>query len=297
MTDRSNRVPLFSVIIPTFDRLPMLQEAVQSVRQQTEDRWELLVVDDGSTDGTDRWLRTQPDIRPLGHSAPRGPSAARNLGAAHARGEYLAFLDSDDLFLPHKLELQAAALAHDPGAPLCHGNELWRRNGKELRQKKKHEKRGGRIFSHCLPMCRISPSASVIQRRCFEELGGFDEDIEIAEDYELWLRLTCRHRVSFVPRPVIIKRGGHPDQLSEKYGQIEKFRIEALRRVIARAPLDADQRAEARETLRTKCEIYALGCLKRGRPEEAARYRQLPEEMEQGTYHPPPLSPPLTRSR
>ena len=271
--------PLFSVIIPTLDRLPMLQEAVESVRQQTEQAWELLVVDDGSTDGTSGWLRTQPDIRALDHPVPRGPSAARNLGAAHARGEYLAFLDSDDLFLPHKLQLQADLLARDPGAPLCHGNEIWMRGGKELRQKKKHQKLGGRIFSHCLPMCRISPSASVIQRRCFEELGGFDEELEVAEDYELWLRLTCRHRVSLVPEPVIIKRGGHPDQLSEKYGQIEKFRIEALRRVLSCAPLDSDQRREALETLRTKCEIYSLGCEKRGRHQEAGHYRELPKKI------------------
>ena len=267
--------PLISVIIPTFDRLPMLQEAVRSVRQQTYSAWELLVVDDGSTDGTSVWLRSQPDIRDLGHPVSRGPSAARNLGAAHARGDYLAFLDSDDLFLPHKLQLQAELLERDPGAPLCHGNEIWMRGGKELRQQKKHQKRGGRIFSHCLPMCRISPSASVIQRRCFEELGGFDEELEVAEDYELWLRLTCRHRVSLVPEPVIIKRGGHPDQLSEKYGQIEKFRIEALRRVLSSAPLDDTQHQQALETLRAKCEIYALGCQKRGRLEEAGQYRSL----------------------
>ena len=268
-------LPLVSVIIPTLDRLPMLQEAVKSVRQQTLQSWELLVVDDGSSDGTASWLPTQPDIRALGHPVTRGPSAARNLGAAHARGEYLAFLDSDDLFLPHKLALQVRELERDPGAPLCHGDEIWKRGDKELKQKKKHQKKGGRIFSHCLPMCRISPSATVIRRDCFEELGGFDEELEVAEDYELWLRLTCRHPVAFVPRPLIIKRGGHPDQLSEKYGQIEKFRIEALRRVLAAAPLDAEQRRAAHKMLKHKCEIYALGCEKRGRVEQALAYRAL----------------------
>ena len=269
--------PLFSVIIPTLDRLPMLQEAVQSVRQQTQSDWELLVVDDGSTDGTWAWLEAQPDVTPLRHDlqGPRGPSAARNLGATHARGELLAFLDSDDLFLPNKLQLQAALLEQEPHAPLCHGNETWVRNGKQLRQRKKHQKLGGWIFSHCLPMCRISPSATVIRRPCFEELGGFDEELEVAEDYELWLRLTCQHPVSMVREPIIVKRGGHPDQLSEKYGQIEKFRIEALRRVLARAPLSIAQRTEAAEVLRAKCEIYALGCDKRGRVEEAAKYRAL----------------------
>ena len=270
-------MPLFTVIIPTLDRLPMLREAVQSVREQTLDSWELLVVDDGSGDGTWAWLETQPDITPLRHGTPtpRGPSAARNLGAANALGEALAFLDSDDLFLPRKLELQAALLEQQPEAPLCHGNETWVRNGKPLKQKKQHEKRGGWIFSHCLPMCRVSPSASVIRRACFEELGGFDEELEVAEDYELWLRLTCQHPVSMVQEPIIIKRGGHAGQLSEKYGQIEKFRIEALRRLLSRAPLSRQQRAEAVEVLRAKCEIYALGCEKRGRREEAGRYRAM----------------------
>ena len=266
--------PLISVIIPTHDRLVMLQEAVCSVRQQTIDSWELLVVDDGSSDGTWQWLGSQPEIRALRLPTRRGPSAARNLGAANARGEYLAFLDSDDLFLPPKLQLQLEQLRADP-APLCHSDEIWIRNGKELKQKQKHQKKGGQIFEHCLPMCRISPSASIIARATFEELGGFDEELEVAEDYELWLRLTCRHRVSFVPRPVIIKRGGHPDQLSEKYGQIEKFRIEALRRVLAAAPLDAEQRRAAHKMLKHKCEIYALGCEKRGRVEQALAYRAL----------------------
>jgi glycosyltransferase involved in cell wall biosynthesis len=267
--------PIVSVIIPTHDRLPMLQEAVRSVQQQTLEHWELIVVDDGSSDGTWQWLQSRTDIRSVRLPTRRGPAAARNRGATEARADLLAFLDSDDLFLEHKLERQVALLSPDPGLALCHANEIWLRHGQRLKQKKKHEKRGGWIFEHCLPMCRISPSAALIRREVFEELGGFDEELEVAEDYELWLRLTCQHPVGFIEKPLIIKRGGHPDQLSEKYGQIEKFRIEALKRVIQRARLSEAQRRAACQMLREKCEIYALGCEKRGRGDEARRYRAL----------------------
>ena len=253
----------------------MLIEAVASVWEQTYDPLELLVVDDASSDGTWAWLQREDRIRSMRHTHRRGPSAARNTAAAVARGRYLAFLDSDDLFLPTKLEQQVKLMESEPSLPLCHANEIWRRNGKEVRQGPQHLKLGGAIFNHCLPMCRISPSAAMMRRRSFEQLGGFDEDLEVAEDYELWLRVTAGHEVGFVEEPLIIKRGGHPDQLSCKYGQIEKFRIEALRRVLGRCPLSADQRKAAQDELRRKCEIHARGCEKRGKIEEAARYRAL----------------------
>jgi glycosyltransferase involved in cell wall biosynthesis len=267
--------PLVAVIIPTFNRLPFLQGAVESVLAQTLDRWELIVVDDGSDDGSWRWLTQQSFLRPFRFETRRGPSAARNLGARQARAPLLAWLDSDDLFLPEKLARQTTLLNDHPELVLCHSNELWVRSGRPLAQQKKHEKRGGAIFAHCLPMCRISPSATMIRRNIFEELGGFAEELEVAEDYELWLRLTCRYQVGFIDEPLIIKRGGHPDQLSMKYGQIEKFRIAALQRVLERAPLSEKQRLQALTTLAEKCEIYARGCEKRARFAEAAHYRAL----------------------
>lgn len=269
--------PLVSVIIPSHDRLTMLKEAVASVWAQTHAPLELWVVDDASADGTWAWLQGEDRIRSLRHACQRGPSAARNTGAAAARGRYLAFLDSDDLFLPTKLERQVELLESEPDLPMCHANEIWRRNGEELRQGPQHLKLGGSIFEHCLPMCRISPSAAVIRRHTFEELCGFDEELEVAEDYELWLRITSAYKIGFVEEPLIIKRGGHPDQLSCKYGQIEKFRIEALRRILERTPLSPAQRQAAQKELHRKCEIHARGCEKRGKPQEAARYRALTE--------------------
>jgi glycosyltransferase involved in cell wall biosynthesis len=280
MVQEVKQHPLVSVIIPTFNRWAMLQEAIHSVEQQSYLAWELIVVDDGSTDETRHWQPPQKNITILHYPLRRGPSVARNAGSAYARGEYLAFLDSDDLFLPHKLEQQVLLFQSEPTIALCHTNEIWIRHGQQLKQQKKHEKRGGFIFEHCLPMCRISPSASMIQRSVFEALGGFDEELEVAEDYEFWLRLTCRYSIGFISEPLIIKRGGHSDQLSQKYGQIEKFRIEALRRILRRAPLTEEQRRAATTMLKEKCVIYALGCEKRGRQEEALYYRKLGEERD-----------------
>ena len=270
------------MIIPTFDRLSMLQEAVASVRRQTLDPLELVVVDDGSTDGTWAWLQRQTDLIALRHSRRKGPSAARNTGVEGSRGLYLAFLDSDDLFQPTKLAQQIALMDREPELALCHCNEVWLRAGSELKQKKKHEKRGGWIFEHCLPMCRISPSAAVIRRSVFLELGGFDESMEVAEDYDLWLRLTCQHPVGFIHQALTIKRGGHTDQLSRKYGQIEIFRIQALQKLLQLEFLSEEQRSSAQSTLEEKCRIYALGCTKRGRSEESKYYQELPRVIEGG---------------
>ncbi len=282
LTRSGSSSPIVTVIIPTFNRLTMLKEAIASVHHQTLHPLELIVVDDGSSDGTWTWLQRQTRLIALHRRRRGGPSVARNTGAARSRSPYLAFLDSDDLFQPTKLEQQISLLDQRPELALCHCNEVWLRSGKELKQKKKHEKKGGEIFEHCLPMCRISPSAAVIRRDVFQQLGGFDETLEIAEDYDLWLRLTAQHTVGFIDQALTIKRGGHEDQLSMKYGQIEIFRIQALQKLLQRDLLSEVQRSSALSTLEEKCRIYAMGCQKRGRPEEAHFYQELPKVIQRG---------------
>lgn len=271
-TIASGSTPLVSVIIPSFNRRAFLEEAVQSVVMQTLTGWELIVVDDGSTDTTWQWIQSQPYIHGIRHETRRGPSAARNSGASIAKAPYLAYLDSDDLFHPSKLEAQIEFFENNPDVALCHTNEMWIRNGKTLSQKPKHEKKGGDIFEHCLPLCRISPSAAMIRSDVFKSLGGFDTELEIAEDYELWLRLTAYYPVGFITDPLTIKRGGHADQLSEKYGMIETFRVEALCRVIEKCALTPEQHRAAVKELHKKCNIVAVGCKKRGRIDEANAY-------------------------
>ena len=221
--------PLVSVVIPTYNRARLVQEAVASVLAQSYRPLELIVVDDGSTDATGAALAGRPEVRVLSQPHTGMPGQARNAGARLARGEYLAFLDSDDLWQPPKLERQVAA-ATQAGAAIWHTRERWVRSGRVVSQRSQRHRRSGDLFTDSLRKCVIGPSTVLLQRAAFTRAGGFREDLEIAEDYELWLRLTARYPVGYLDQELVIKRAGHSDQLSERYGQIEIFRLRALRR-------------------------------------------------------------------
>jgi glycosyltransferase involved in cell wall biosynthesis len=267
-------VPLVSVIIPTYNRAALLAEAVASVAAQTCRDFEILVVDDGSTDATMKVVASLEGVKVLRHPSRRGVAAARNLGIAAARGAWLAFLDSDDLWLPDKLARQLAHLAEQPGLRLCQTDETWVRHGVRVNQPLSHRKVAGKIFLPSLTRCMVSPSAVILHRQLLADHGGFDEDLPAAEDYDLWLRLTWRYEVGLVPEPLIIKRGGHPDQLSAQWG-LDRFRIRALVKLLGDPDLPAPYARAARRTLAAKCAIYAQGCEKRGKGAEARFYRDL----------------------
>jgi glycosyltransferase involved in cell wall biosynthesis len=272
-------VPLVSIIVPTYNRAALVPEAVASVEAQTFRDFEILVVDDGSTDATLKALAPWAGVRVLRRRSRGGVAAARNLGVAAARGEWLAFLDSDDLWLPEKLARQMAYLEERPGLLLCQTDETWVRNGVRVNKPASHRKVAGQIFLPSLSHCMVSPSAVVLHRRLLSEHGGFDEDLPAAEDYDLWLRLTRHYDVGLVDEPLIIKRGGHADQLSGQWG-IDRFRIRALSKLLGEADLPESYARAARRTLARKCAIYAQGCEKRGKYAEAAFYRNLGELRE-----------------
>jgi glycosyltransferase involved in cell wall biosynthesis len=271
--------PVVSVIIPTYNRLPKLQEAVGSVQTQSYKDYEIIVVDDGSTDGTAQWLEGH-DIRFVILSHTGFPGLVRNRGAEIARGEYLCFLDSDDLWKEHKLERQMALFKGSPDAVICHTREVWQRGGKVISQTNQKHKREGYIFPDALKKCIIGPSTVMIKRSLFFQIGAFRENLEIAEDYELWLRVTARHDVGYIDEPLVDKRAGHAEQLSEKYGHIELFRIWALLLNIIQGSFDPEQLRLACRQLERKCRIYAFGCKKRGKRYEALFYSDLAAQVE-----------------
>jgi glycosyltransferase involved in cell wall biosynthesis len=262
--------PRVSVIIPTYNRAWSLATAVDSVLSQDFDAFETIVVDDGSTDETRALLTDYGAALRVIRQPNRGVSAARNAGIRAAAAPLVALLDSDDYWLPDKLAAQTAFFDQNPGAVICQTEERWIRNGVRVNPGKRHRKRGGMIFEPSLELCLVSPSAVMLRRSLFESVGFFDERLPACEDYDLWLRISCRHPVHLIERPLIVKRGGHPDQLSRAAG-LDRHRIRAIRRLLAQNVLTADQRRAAWKTLAAKCTIYAAGCRKRGRPEEAAR--------------------------
>jgi len=268
-------MPVASVIIPTFNRRALVAEAIESVLAQREADFELIVVDDGSTDGTEAALAPLRDRFRLLRQANRGVSAARNAGARIARGQWLAFLDSDDLWLPDKLGTQMAFLRAHAEVRICQTGEIWIRNGVRVNPCNHHRKPDGDVFLPSLHRCLVSPSAVVLRRDLFEAAGGFDESLPACEDYDLWLRLAWRTAVPLIDRPLVIKRGGHADQLSRRYWGMDRFRVRSLRRLLEEPDLGASQHEAVRGVLREKCAILAQGAAKRGRLEEAREYREL----------------------
>jgi hypothetical protein len=188
----------------------------------------------------------------------------------------VAFLDSDDFWLPQKLEQQVMIMDQRPELFVCHTEEIWIRRGVRVNPKKKHKKYSGYIFHYCLPLCVISPSSVMIRRELFEKVGYFDENLPACEDYDLWLRITKDYPVYLIETPLIVKRGGHADQLSQKYWGIDRFRIQALEKLLQTGDLSDEQRTQTLQELRRKCEIVASGCLKRQKIEEWKHYSQIP---------------------
>jgi len=270
--------PRVTVIIPTYNRAGCLREAVDSVLAQDFRDFELIVVDDGSTDDTPRLLQEYGDAIRVFRQENRGVSAARNAGIAVSRGALIAFLDSDDLWLQVKLARQVEFFKAHADALICQTEEIWVRNGRRVNPGKRHRKRGGMIFEPSLDLCLVSPSAVMVRRELFQCVGFFDEGLPACEDYDLWLRVSSRYAVHLIDIPLIVKRGGHPDQLSRTAG-LDKFRISAIVKLLGSDRLSIEQRRAAVRTLKRKCTVYAGGCRKRGRMTEAEHFEQLAQKI------------------
>ncbi len=271
-----------SVVIPTYNRRNLLRRALLSVFAQSLLPTEVVVIDDGSTDGTDAMIGREFPKVCYYRQENGGVSSARNLGLHHSTGDWLAFLDSDDEWLPDKLTRQTAALAASPDSRICHTEELWIRNGVRVNPAKKYAKTGGWIFTECLPLCAMSPSTVMIHRSVFADIGLFDVDLPACEDYDLWLRITANYPVLLVAEPQIKKYGGHDDQLSQKHWGMDRFRIDALQKIIASGQLSTENQQAAVAMLLTKAQIYLTGVTKREKTAEVDYYRRLIQHYQSG---------------
>jgi glycosyltransferase involved in cell wall biosynthesis len=256
-------LPVVSVIIPTFNRAGWVVEAIDSVLAQDYRSIELIVVDDGSTDTTPQRMQTYASDLTYIRRPHQGVSAARNCGVSASQGGLIAFLDSDDLWLPSKITAQVALFEQNPQLQACYTDEIWIRRGVRVNPKHIHRKHSGWIFHQSLPLCTISPSAIMLRRSQWDRLGGFDERLPACEDYDLWLRLTSMVPIHLLPERLIVKRGGHPDQLSHTVPVLDIYRITALENILA-TPLSPSQRRAVLRQLIQKSRIVAQGAHKRG---------------------------------
>ena len=222
--------PLVSVVIPTYNRGWCLNEAVDSVLAQSYARYELIVVDDGSTDDTGKRLSRYHDITVI-TQPNRGVSAARNRGIASSQGDLIAFLDSDDFWLPEKLTIQVAFFQANPEALVCQTQETWIRNGRQIYPKNRHLKPSGSFFERSLGLCLVSPSAVMLRQSLFETVGVFDEGLPACEDYDLWLRVGAGIPIFLIDKALVVKRGGHADQLSSHAG-LDRYRIQSIKKLL-----------------------------------------------------------------
>ena len=267
---------MVSIIITTYNRRSYLKEAVLSVLNQDYEAKEVIVVDDGSTDTPYEEIKDLP-VRYV-YKPNKGISSARNAGIKASRGDYIAFLDVDDLWMKGKLSCQMELMEKE-GYLISYTDEIWIRNGKRINQKLRHRKYSGWIFEQCLPLCIISPSSVLMKREVFDHAGLFDEALPVCEDYDMWLKITSRYQVLFIEKPLITKRGGHEDQLSRRYEAMDRFRIQSLFNILKSHTLPLPMHHAALEELKRKCRIYALGAEKRGKEEEVAYYESLPGQL------------------
>ena len=262
------RTPLVSVIIPTFNREKVIGRAVNSVLSQSFKDFECIVIDDGSDDGTDSLLHGfSGKIRAV-KTENKGVSAARNLGAKLAEGKYIAFLDSDDEWKQQKLKKQIG-LMQESGLRISQTDETWVRNGRFVNKSSRYIRPSGYIFYNCLEVCAVTPSSVMMEKELFFEYGGFDETFPVCEDYDLWLRMSLKERFGLIDEPLIIKYGGHTDQLSNS-ACLDKYRIISLFNMLHKnIGLSEDQKNALEKVLAKKVRIYSAGARKRDRFDES----------------------------
>ena len=263
MSKNENKYKI-SVVIPTLNRINTLQRALDSVMNQTYKPAEIIVVDNGSSDGTLKFLREQyPKITILTENKI-GVSSARNKGIKKSINQWIALLDSDDAWHPRKLEIQTSML--DSALKeynLIHTDEVWFRNNKHINQMKKHKKQGGYIFERCLSLCCISPSSVLFKKNILDKVGLFDESLPVCEDYDMWLKICSSEEVLFAQDKLTYKYGGHKDQLSKSYWGMDRFRIKSIENIIKNFDLTYKQKKQAKKELIKKLKIIINGAFKR----------------------------------
>jgi len=260
-----------SVVIPTYNRQAFIKKAILCVLNQTVNIDEIIVIDDGSTDDTKKIIQDL-DIKYI-YQENKGVSSARNAGIKAAKNEWIAFLDSDDIWNETKIEEQIAFHDKNPHILLSHTDELWIRNDKVINQKKHQQKPSGFCFLDNLPACKIGPSTVMMHKDLFDVVGLFDEDLTVCEDYDLWLRISKEHEIGYIPKKLMTKYAGHENQLSFTTFAIDTYRITALEKQL-NTKLNTEQKKEVIKELVNKCTLLLKGAKKHNNTDIIQTYEE-----------------------
>lgn len=266
-----------SVVIPTYNRAKTLKRALDSVFAQTFKPFEVIVVDDGSTDLTSKLLDEYSDRVKVIYQKNSGVSSARNIGVKNSTGDWIALLDSDDSWKRDKLKKQIEFHRENLDVKISQTDEFWSRDGVLVNYPKKYKKPFGDIFLNSIYQMVITPSSSLISREVFERVGFFDENFEVCEDYEFWLRATREFRVGLIDEKLIIKYSEKDlEQLSKKYWGMDRFRVLALMKHLNHPKYSI----EILNLILQKSKIILKGAKKRGNLELIREYEDRLERLD-----------------
>jgi glycosyltransferase involved in cell wall biosynthesis len=232
---------LVSVIIPTYNQAQYLVEAVESVLAQTYKNIEIIVVDDGSTDGTEEVLSPYMDRIRYFYQENRGCAAARNVGIRHARGKYLSFLDHDDIFLPEKIELQVRFLEENYEYGFVHSNfYIFNENDQEVRIRHQVPPPSGYVFPRLFMGSFIGCLTMFMRKKCIEKSGGFDEQRQTCSDCDLWLRVARHFKGAYIHKVLAVYRF-HASSVSTNHILVAEEKFKILTKVLRLYPSAIDE--------------------------------------------------------
>ncbi|MBF2064472.1 MAG: glycosyltransferase [Calothrix sp. C42_A2020_038] len=229
-------MPKVSIVIPAYNTIKYLPDTLSSVWSQTFTDFEVLVVDDGSSDNIQEWASQVTDPRFKFISQPnRGVSAARNTGILAARGKYIALLDADDIWAPTKLETHVACLDQNPQVGLVSSwtamiNAQGLPTGRLMKSTA-----NGYVYKQLLVKNTIDCPSVLVRRSCFDKVGLFNTKIRYNEDWEMWIRIAACYQFSVIPEPLVYYRQ-HPSSASKNWRLMQKGYAKVIRRAFKSAP-------------------------------------------------------------
>ena len=279
-------MPFFSVIIPAYNRKEQLRNAVKSVLAQDEKDFELIVVDDGSDDGTSDLADEYQDRIIYLFQNNKGVSAARNRGIELSDSPHITLLDSDDTWQRNKLSQHRRFINSNPHILIHQTEDIWIRNGTRVNPGAKHLKVQGKIFIPSLELCLISPSSVCISRTLFDQYGLFDEKLPACEDYDLWLRITPFEEIGLINEKLITRYAGHKDQLSSSFWGMDRFRLYSILKLLHNSgnEIEDNYRDAAMKCALKKGEILLHGSEKRENKTQTEIFSKIISQLEAGFY-------------